>query len=214
MCCVRTTIPFAHLRRDSPDTRPKNGLHGLRGIGWGRYFCSNTISHLGFKRVQINATAVNGVDTSKNATSAQAVAKLISRHKDLEFILQKNEETRPLWEGVLLSNDEYCGDSGKLPPNVTMLVDESKGTGVLSEAWPTPPDGYNIGYAGGIGPANIKDVLEKVLEAGNGREVWVDMESSLRSSKNGTDVFDLDKCYECIGAVCSAEQFVHPEYLR
>mmetsp|Transcript_1955 Transcript_1955/g.2522 ORF Transcript_1955/g.2522 Transcript_1955/m.2522 type:complete len:198 (+) Transcript_1955:397-990(+) len=174
----------------------------------------STLSQLGFKRVQINATAVNGVDTSKNATSAQAVAKLISRHKDLEFILQKNEETRPLWEGVLLSNDEYCGDSGKLPPNVTMLVDESKGTRVLSEAWPTPTDGYNIGYAGCIGPASIKSVLEKVPEAGDGREVWVDMESSLRSSKNGTDVFDLDKCYECIDAICSAEQFAHPEFLR
>mmetsp|Transcript_8163 Transcript_8163/g.11721 ORF Transcript_8163/g.11721 Transcript_8163/m.11721 type:complete len:115 (-) Transcript_8163:202-546(-) len=92
----------------------------------------------------------------------------------------EKRKTRPLWEGVLLSNDENCSDSGKLPPNVTMLVDESKGTRVLSEAWPTPTDGYNIGYAGCIGPASIKSVLEKVPEAGDGREVWVDMESSLR----------------------------------
>jgi len=210
MCCVRTTIPFAHLRRDSPDTRPKNGLHGLRGIGWGRYFCSNTISHLGFKRVQINATAVNGVDMSK----MQLLHKPLPSLQGLGVYPAEKRKTRPLWEGVLLGNDEYCSDSGKLPPNVTMLVDESKGTRVLSEAWPTPTDGYNIGYAGCIGPASIKSVLEKVPEAGDGREVWVDMESSLRSSKNGTDVFDLDKCYECIGAVCSAEQFVHPEYLH
>eukprot|EP00957_Ditylum_brightwellii_P210428 15364955-Ditylum_brightwellii.AAC.1 len=59
--------------------------------------------------------------------------------------------------------------------------------------WPKPSDGYNIEYAGGFGPANIKDVLQKVLEAGNRCKVWVDMESSLRSSKNGSNVFDLDK---------------------
>eukprot|EP00957_Ditylum_brightwellii_P094881 7226209-Ditylum_brightwellii.AAC.1 len=74
-----------------------------------------------------------------------------------------------------------------------MLVDESKGTGALSKMWPKPSDGYNIGYAGGIVPANIKDVLQKVLEAGNSCKVWVEMETSLRGSKNGSDVFDLDK---------------------
>eukprot|EP00957_Ditylum_brightwellii_P021255 1603316-Ditylum_brightwellii.AAC.1 len=44
-----------------------------------------------------------------------------------------------------------------------MLVDESKGTGVLPKTQPKPSDGYNIGYVSGIGPANIKYVLQKVL---------------------------------------------------
>eukprot|EP00957_Ditylum_brightwellii_P094882 7226210-Ditylum_brightwellii.AAC.1 len=93
---------------------------------------------------------------------------------------------------------------------MTMLVDDSKGAGVLSKKWPKPSDGYNIGYAGGVGPANIKDVLQKVLEVGNSCKVWVDMESSLRSSKNGSNVFDLDKCYEFIDVVCAAQQYAHP----
>jgi hypothetical protein len=106
-----------------------------------------TLPALGFKRVQINATAVNGVDTSNLGGSVQTVAKLISQNKGLEFILQKNEETRPLWEGMLTSSEGECGPEGGLPDNVSMLLDESKGTGVLSSSWPTPPKQYEIGYA-------------------------------------------------------------------
>jgi len=84
-----------------------------------------------------------------------------------------------------------------------MLVDESKGTGVLSTSWPKPPEDYDIGYAGGIGPINIERVLKEVQVAGAGRSIWIDMESSLRSMKNGKDIFDLEKCHECIRATCA-----------
>ena len=166
----------------------------------------------GFQRVQINATAINGVDTSNLANSVASVVSVVSRFPDIEFILQKNEETRPLWEGVLLSPDAGAG-VGRLPSNVTMLLDESKGTGTLSESFPSPPMHYEVGYAGGIGPANIEQVLSNVVAAANGRSVWIDMESSLRSNKNGMDVFDLDKCFTCISAVCAAKLHHHPAYL-
>lgn len=156
-----------------------------------------------FQRVQINATAVNGVDTSRLSESAPLLRGLILEFPQLEFILQKNEETQPLWQGLL--------DLG-LPPNVTMLMDESKGTGVLLSQWPNPPEEYDIGYAGGIGPGNIRSVLQNVQTAGNGRAVWIDMESSLRSQKNGKDVFDLDKCYEVIEATCDAGIMTRPSY--
>ena len=173
----------------------------------------STLPSFGFKRVQINATAVNGVDTSNLSGSVPALAKVISCFPEIEFILQKNEETRPLCDGLLESELEHCGPEGKLPPNVTMLVDESKGTGVLASYWPSPPEEYDIGYAGGIGPENISSVLEKVIIAGKGRSVWIDMESSLRSTKNGKDIFDLDKCYKCIEAVCAGTDFSHPPFL-
>ena len=174
----------------------------------------STLPALGFKRVQINATAVNGVDTSSLSTAVPAVAALMARHPELEFILQKNDETEPLWSGLLEGDAENMGAAGCLPSNVTMLVDESKGTGVLASSWPSPPEGYDIGYAGGIGPANIQAVLKDVATAANGRDIWVDMESSLRSNKNGKDVFDLDKCYQCIEAVCDMGIFEHPNYLK
>jgi len=94
-----------------------------------------------------------------------------------------------------------------------MLVDESKGEGILAKSWPTPPNEYNIGYAGGIGPENLHSVLKDVIVAGNGKPIWIDMETRLRSTKNGSDVFDLDKCFKCIEIICESELYSHPSFL-
>ena len=169
---------------------------------------------LGFRRFQINATAVNGANTSNMEGSVLTLARLMARHPQLEFILQKNEETQPLWEGLLNGGGEGFGPPGGLPENVTMLIDESKGTGVLPSSWPAPPDQYNIGYAGGIGPDNVADTLGKLMKGAKGRDIWIDMESSLRSHKNRVDMFDVDKCYQCIETVCDMKLGSHPEYLR
>jgi phosphoribosylanthranilate isomerase len=167
------------------------------------------LSSLGFRRVQINATAVNGVDTSRLKESVPAFLRVIRNHPNLEFVLQRNQETEPLWGGVLRE-----APAPLLPPNLSMLVDESKGTGVLASNWPSPPDeGYRIGYAGGIGPTNVRQVLSDVQKASSGRSFWIDMESSLRSTKNGADVFDLYKCYEVIAAACDAGLVEHPDSL-
>jgi len=159
----------------------------------------------GFKRVQINATAVNGVNISNLKDCVTYFLGVVTRNPTIEFIIQKNEETRFLWKGLLsLKNEIY--------DNISMLVDESKGTGVLSTAWPKPKD-YKIGYAGGIGPDNISTVLDEIVEVANGHDIWIDMESSLRSVKDGKDIFDLNKCYECIKVVCKKGLHSHPSFL-
>lgn len=156
------------------------------------------IAGLGFRRVQINATEVNGVDTSNLSEKAGVLATLMSQFPFLEFIIQRSDETAPLWKSLEVIN----------PPNMSMLFDESKGTGVLSSnGYPVPPKDYEVGYAGGIGPNNIKDVLDKALESARGRSVWVDMESSLRSELNGEEVFDLNKCIVCVNEVCEMGLF-------
>jgi phosphoribosylanthranilate isomerase len=170
-----------------------------------------SLSKLGFQRVQINATAVNGVDVSRLAESVDSFLTVVTKHPELEFILQKNEETQPLWESILQRDSDMAGKAGYLPSNVSMLVDESKGTGISPSSWPEPPEEYRIGYAGGIGPKNIEKVLGDVIEAGKGKAIWIDMESSLRSQKNDKDVFDLDKCYHVIEAVCNAGIQSHPD---
>lgn len=155
----------------------------------------------GFQRVQINATAVNGVDTRQMAAQVPKVAQVVQQVPQVEFILQKNDETQPLWQGLL--------DFG-LPKNVSMLVDESKGTGVAALSWPKPSLDYEIGYAGGIGPNNVKLVLQEIQKVAKGRSIWIDMESSLRSIKNDQDVFDLDKCFAVIQTVADMGFFAHP----
>ena len=58
----------------------------------------------GFSRVQINATSVNGVDISKLDQQVPTFLEAARKFPSIEFILQKNDETRPLWEGPYSSH--------------------------------------------------------------------------------------------------------------
>lgn len=161
----------------------------------------------GFKRIQINATSVNGVDTSKLNKSIPTFVEIIAKFDNIEFIIQKNEETKPLWEGLLLYYSTLW------PKNLSMLVDESKGTGIAAKSWPIADGPYQIGYAGGIGPDTIEQVLPSVTIAANGQEFWIDMESSLRSIKNEKDIFDIDKCFQVIEVASGLGFIPLPSYL-
>ena len=179
---------------------------------------------VGFQRVQINATAVNGVNTLHLTESVPTLWCIIQEFQQLEFILQKNNETKPLWEPIetLLSTNRDIS-------NVSMLLDESKGTGMVSSisSCPKPSVFYRTGYAGGIGPNSVSDVLQSIInhidsvvnecveEATNSQtQFWIDMESSLRSIKNGNDIFDLDKCFQVIDKVCTSQLMKRPDYLN
>ena len=156
------------------------------------------VAKKGFGRVQVNATAINGVDTSRLTEGAIGLRKAMLETPDVEWIVQLNDETRPLWDGLIAAG---------APPNMSVLYDASCGTGVLASSFPAPHDTIPCGYAGGMGPDNIAQVLPGVAAAAAGREVWVDMESSLRATQDGNDVFSIDKCYRCIKN--AAGLFVH-----
>ncbi|WP_247896806.1 hypothetical protein [Azospirillum argentinense] len=77
---------------------------------------------------------------------------------------------------------------------VDWLFDRSAGEGKAPEEWPQHPGGDRlVGYAGGIGPGNVGDVLRKIAATG---PYWIDMESGVRTD----DWLDLDK----VEAVCRA----------
>ena len=154
----------------------------------------------GFTRFQLNATKTNGVDTSIFATdagAAQCVARLRAVFAALpavEFIVQRNAETRPLWERLL----------EEPPPNMSMLFDDSMGLGVAATSWPPPPtlEALKFGYAGGLSPANLVQQLDSMESVAAGRTLWVDMETSLRTKlKDDSDIFDANKVMRCVTAV-------------
>ena len=156
----------------------------------------------GFRRIQVNATSANGVDTSRLAEQVETLRKVIMETSGIEWIIQKNIETEPLWSGLSKVNP---------PPNMSVLNDASMGLGIAITKFEPPPSVHvapkGCGYAGGIGPSNVTMILKAVSEAALERPVWIDMESSLRTKnkKEGdddeeSDIFDLDKCKECAAA--------------
>lgn len=262
------TDRVACYQRATTTTADTAGHHGQKTPKLAAHLCGSRVTELLydgdmtflvsiiipiFTRVQINATAVNGVDTSRlDDPAVHARLRAITlQFPQVQFILQQNNETAALCDGltkILLDEQNERSSStilSKRPPinNVAMLCDESKGTGLMSSSWPAPTHGslllYETGYAGGIGPDNVTQVLPHILRAvasacdsnnnndpdnnvdqkrgtvssSSSSSFWIDMESSLRSIKNGRDVFDLDKCYQVIDAVCQLGLMTKPPYL-
>jgi hypothetical protein len=75
-------------------------------------------------------------------------------------------------------------------PSIEFLFDESRGNGKAISEYPEPiPHKYN-GYAGGITPDNVLDILRKISNVVPATdEIWIDMESGVRTDNE----FDLNK---------------------
>lgn len=114
----------------------------------------------GFRRVQIN-----GFDPEKARRMQRGV-----------YILQARTA-----QGVVEANAFAMARSG-----CCILYDVSGGRGVSPESWALPPTRAAVGYAGGIGPDNVTDVL-RALESVT--PTWIDMESNVRTD----DCLDLAK---------------------
>ena len=82
----------------------------------------------------------------------------------VEFIVQRNKQTRPLWERLLADP----------PDNLSMLFDDSMGLGVSTTSWPAPPpiDGaLRFGYAGGLSPNNLAEQIGLMEQTAPVREL-------------------------------------------
>jgi len=83
--------------------------------------------------------------------------------------------------------------------NHSLLVDASGGRGISPAQWERPSTSKDVGYAGGLGPDNIRDQLPRIAAVAEGR-YWIDMEGQLRTN----DWFDLDKCQAVLSAIYGA----------
>jgi phosphoribosylanthranilate isomerase len=159
------------------------------------------LHELGFARVQVNATKANGVNLSGDqlVEAAEGLAAAIASVPEIEWIIQRNDETRFVWEPLLAKSASL--------PNMSILFDDSVGTGVEISSFPAPLADVPCGYAGGIGPKNIGRILECLPAVGGGDDskmMWIDMESNVRSQVDGRDDFDLHKVFDCIQQVRGA----------
>lgn len=186
---VEIGILFSRSRRSSPRYPSLAWIAGLedRGLRLSAHLCGawaaevavNGTSEIGallgpFSRAQINVGP--GADPAIVRAWARAASK--RRGSPLEPILQSR--------GAAFPHDD----------RVSWLHDCSGGRGERPAAWPAPAlRGMRFGYAGGMGPENIREILAELPEA---PEAWIDMESRIR---NAADEFDIGLCRKVCEAV-------------
>lgn len=83
-------------------------------------------------------------------------------------------------------------------PNHMCLVDGSGGNGVKPSSWKNDTGWVaHVGFAGGLGPSNLAKELPKILKVAPSYW-WVDMESSLRTNRGSSMVFNTLKAGQAI----------------
>ncbi len=87
--------------------------------------------------------------------------------------------------------------------NHAVLVDSSGGLGIRPRHWARPPTGKAVGFAGGLGPDNLRAEWPRIQRVARGG-AWVDMETSLRDAH---DQFDPERAH----AVIDVMDALHPD---
>ena len=84
-----------------------------------------------------------------------------------------------------------------------ILFDRSGGKGITPSGldWTEAPQGAFCGYAGGIGPDNFEEMVQRAAGLACGQPYWVDMESRVRDK----DVLQIDRVAQVLEL---AKQFV------
>ena len=77
--------------------------------------------------------------------------------------------------------------------NHAILMDSSGGCGNCPDMRWAPNTDQKVGFAGGLGPHNLREELPKIKRIATG-DWWIDMESGVRTK----DWFDMDKAFEAI----------------
>jgi hypothetical protein len=125
-------------------------------------------------RVQINTHAEEHISTV-------AAFDWMAVRNNKQFIIQLDGVNDHLFDAALARNLDVTG-----------LFDCSHGAGVLPTEWPAPRyQSVYHGYAGGLGPENVRDQIYKIGKA-HDRALkggwWIDMEGRVRDDSERLDL--------------------------
>lgn len=143
----------------------------------------SVLAGLGGERVQINAEF-------PRHTTIRAFSCLVSRSRERDFILQVRDAS------LIDTYAWVAAACGGGIGNVSLLFDASGGRGIAPPAWPAPPLGLHVGYAGGITPENVVAVAREVNRITGDEPTWIDMESGVRNSADQLDLAKVRRVLE------------------
>lgn len=129
-----------------------------------------------FQRIQLNFSPYEvGMD----------FVELLKNFPEKQFIFQVGKKNR----------DALFAHAVKEKINVACLFDRSGGKGVVPASWPKVREDVMCGYAGGLGPDTIAQELENISQVIGDKDIWIDMESRIRTEATETNFekFDLAK---------------------
>lgn len=154
---------------------------------------SSFISEIGdvwkcLSRIQINTHG------EPHSYDLARLTYVLTKNLDKEFIFQYDNVNKDLFEKIAFL------------PNVSALFDLSHGAGVLPESWPHPLTQVPCGYAGGLSPENLLGQLVNIESAVMDGEIWIDMETKIRS--NNDKQFDLDKVIKVL-EICKNSKYIN-----
>lgn len=101
------------------------------------------------------------------------------------IIIQVNKSKKPLIDLIKKFRVLYS--------NINFLYDASGGYGRTIEIIQPVDEEYYTGYAGGINPDNVVNIVKKI-DAVNDKSYYIDMESGIRTN----DIFDIKKCIKIV----------------
>lgn len=112
-----------------------------------------------------------------------------------ELILQYNKSKQKFVDNLL----QKMRDGGNDPAtvNLSILYDGSGGFGKVIEKFEPPINGCYTGYAGGLKPDNVGEIIKNIGKIAGDQEYYIDMESGIRTD----DFLDLEKCKSIISTV-------------
>jgi hypothetical protein len=126
----------------------------------------------------------------------------VSHKHSFPLILQSNKSKEEFITKLVKRMNQEASISGVMP-NINILYDGSGGFGREIEVVKRPYKDILTGYAGGLKPGNISNVL-KLINTETGKydgfrieSYYIDMESGVRTDNK----FDLEKCHAVINEV-------------
>lgn len=140
-----------------------------------------------FKRMQLNTHG------ELHQYSETLLPYNLTLFPDKELIVQYDDVNRKIFLALL------TGARAFEATNFSTLFDLSHGEGRVPKNWSFPIEGVKCGYAGGLTPDNLAEQLELISRVAQNAEIWIDMETGVRTNNN-LDLAKVDKAlYVCQG---------------